>query len=155
MKRSLRSSMDVFKLTLFAGIASVLMPLGGLAQTTKPLHSFQGYYELVGRSDGDKPELVDDIIELRVAPVIGLKLDSCESGEGWLKYDTVQNNQPVLIGRLGRERLFCSIFNDRPDGQIFGCIVSVKDSEEKPGRLFLWPVAELDNDLNMVGICGR
>lgn len=118
------------------------------AEAAKPLHTFQGYYELVGRSDGNTPELVDDIIELRVAPVIGLKLDTCHTGEGWMKYETVKNNQPVLIGRLGRERLFCSTFNDRPDGQIFGCVISVKGSDEKPGRLFLWPVSELSSELN-------
>lgn len=125
------------------------------AKETHPLHKLQGYYEIIGRSDGDAPELVDDIVELRVAPVIGLSLTTCANGEGWLQYDTVKNNQPVLIGRLGPERLFCSLFEDEPDDPLFGCIISAKGSKEKPGRLFLWPITDLRDDLTMSKICAR
>jgi len=135
------------------------MPLFGFAtdahsQSVKPLHTYQGYYELVGRSNGDNPKLVDDIIELRVEPVVGLKIETCAHGGGWLKYDTVKNGQIIMIGRLGRDRLFCSIFHDKPEGEIFGCVIGTKkDSKEKPGRLFLWFVSKLDDDLNMKDIC--
>lgn len=139
----------------FAGALQIAAANPVYAQETQPLQSYEGYYEIVGRSDGDKPKLVDDIIELRAAPVIGLKLETCAHGSGWLKYDTVKNDQIIMIGRLGREKLFCSIFHDKPEGEIFGCVIGTNDeSQEKPGRLFLWLVSKLDRDLTMKDICG-
>ena len=113
-----------------------LATVAGAEGQLPPPDYFTGVYERVGRSGGDAPVLVDDLVRLIPAPGgEGLILRPCAAGgtEVSLRPESFGDVSNLLSTPAGQDWLGCQYFNDMDNYPILNC------HDGRGGRITLWP----------------
>ena len=120
----------------------LLLPLACMATAAgaegylPPPDYFTGIYQRVGRSGGESPALIDDLVRLIPAPGgEGLILRPCTAGgkEIALRPDRFGDVSNLLSTPAGQDWLGCQYFNDIDNYPILNC------HDGEGGLITLWP----------------
>lgn len=123
------------------GVVLLLAALPAKAEDFYPeTNYFTGIYQRVGRSAGDAPGLVNDLV--RIDPAAegwGLELRGCTTPDAApldLRRDTIGEVLNVLVAKEGQSWLVCQFFNDAGNYPILNC------ESETGTRFTLWALSE-------------